>query len=314
MSNRALHAPPSAVLDWLLEGDPAVRWQVLADLLDAPVAEVDAARAEVAEQGWGSALLALQDPDGGWAHSLYSPKYTSTTYTLLLLQRLGLPPGDERTLTGVRRLWDGATFTDGGLTLARSIGLPEACITSMLVGLASGFGLRDPRVPVAVDWLVRAQLPDGGWNCRSVRDGSRHGSFHTTILALEGLLAYGRTGGAVPVEEPMAHGRRFLLEHRLCRSHRCGEVVDPRYLRMPFPPGWHYDVVRALEHFREAGASPDPRMQDGVDAIERLRLADGRWPRHVPYSGKYWFTLEPAGPSRLATLRALRLQRWWQAG
>ncbi len=313
MGTLALHDPSPGVVDWLLEGDPAVRWQVLADLLDAPPTEVSAARALVVTQGWGSALLARQDPDGGWAHSLYSPKYTSTTYTLLLLQRLGLT-GDERVLTGVRRLWDGATFTDGGLTFATSIGPPEACITSMLVGLAAGFGLLDARLPAAVEWLQRAQLPDGGWNCRSVRDGSRHGSFHTTILALEGLLAYSRTGGAVPVEEPMAEGRRFLLEHRLCRSHRSGEIVDPRYLRMPFPPGWHYDVVRALEHFRDAGAQPDSRMQDGVDAIERLRLVDGCWPRHVPYSGKYWFTLEPAGHSRLATLRALRILRWWQAG
>lgn len=306
--------PTSDVVDWLLAGDPAVRWQVLADLLDTPPSEVAAVRALVTAEGWGAALLARQDPDGGWAHALYSPKYTSTTYTLLLLQRLGLPPGHEGALTGVQLLWDGATFTDGGLTFGSSIGRPEACITAMLVGLAAGFGVPDPRVPGAVDWLLRAQLPDGGWNCRSIRDGSRHGSFHTTILALEALLVYSRTGGAVPVEESMAEGRRFLLEHSLFRSHRSGEIVDRRYLRIPFPPGWHYDVLRGLEHFRDAGAPPDPRMQDGVDAIEGLRLADGRWPRHVPYSGKYWFTLEPAGPSRLATLRALRILRWWQAG
>lgn len=314
MGTAGLEEPASDVIDWLLEGDPSIRWQVLADLLDAPADEVDRVRAQVATQGWGAALLARQDPDGRWAQGLYSPKHTSTTYTLLLLQRLGLPSGDERALTGVRLLWDGAQYTDGGLTLAVSVGRPEACITAMLVGLATGFGHRDPRVSEAVDWLLRMQLPDGGWNCRTVRDGSRHGSFHTTIMVLEALLAYRRADGSIPVEEPLAEGRRFLLEHRLCRSHRSGEVVDRRYLRMPFPPGWHYDVVRALEHFRDAGAAPDPRMQDGVDAIERLRLADGRWPRHVPYSGKYWFTLEPAGPSRLATLRALRVLRWWQAG
>jgi hypothetical protein len=213
----------------------------------------------------------------------------------------------------VQLLWDGATFADGGLTLARSIGLPEACITAMLVGLAADFGLHDQRVSPAVDWLLHAQLPDGGWNCRTVRDGSRHGSFHTTILVLEALLSYCRAGGATAVDGSMAEGRRFLLDHRLCRAHRTGEVVDPRFLRFPFPPGWHYDVMRGLEHFRAVGATQDPRLRDGVDAIERLRFTDGRWPRHMPYSGKYWFTLEPAGPSRLATLRALRILRWWRS-
>ncbi|HEY3337800.1 MAG TPA: hypothetical protein VGK18_04815 [Propionicimonas sp.] len=312
MANQGPHDPPPGVIDWLLDGDPSVRWQVLADLLDAPPDEVDRVRSQVATQGWGAALLARQDPDGRWAQGLYSPKSTSTTYTLLLLQRLGLPSGDERALTGVRLLWDGAQYCDGGLTLASSIGQPEACITAMLVGLAAGFGHNEPRVPAAVEWLVRMQLADGGWNCRTVRDGSRHGSFHTTILVLEALLTYARAAGTVPVGEQLAEGRRFLLEHRLCRSHRTGELVDSRYLRFPFPPGWHYDVVRGLEHFRAAGAPPDPRLQDGVDAIERLRLADGRWPRHAPYAGKYWFPLEPSGPSRLSTLRALRILRWWR--
>ena len=311
MSNEGLRNPPGTI-DWLLAGDPAVRWQVLADLRDAPPSEVSAARARVATEGWGAELLARQDADGRWAQALYSPKYTSTTYTLLLLQRLGLPRGNQRALAGVRLLWDGATFDDGGLTFGRSVGRPEACITAMLVGLAAGFCLEDARVPAAVDWLLRIQLPDGGWNCRTVRDGSRHGSFHTTILVLEALLGYQRAGGPMPVEEPMAEGRRFLLEHRLCRSHRTGEIVDARYLRFPSAPGWHYDVVRGLEHFRNAGAPKDPRLQDGIDAIEHLRLADGRWPRQAPYSGKYWFLLEPSGPSRLATLRALRILRWWE--
>lgn len=312
MSNQTLYDPPQAVIDWLLEGDAAVRWQVLADLLDAPIAEVNAARAQVATQGWGAALLDRRNPDGGWGEGLYSPKFTSTTYTLLLLQRLGLPAGDATALTGVRLLWDGATFTDGGLTLARSVGRPEACITAMLVGLAAGFGLVDERVPAAVDWLLRMQLPDGGWNCRTIRDGSRHGSFNTTMLVLEALQECRCAGGGGELEEPMARGRYFLLDHRLCRSHRTGELVDPRYLRFPFPPDWHYDVMRALEHFRAAGERPDPRLRDGVDAIDKLRRAGDRWPRHAPSAGRHWFPLEPSGPSRLATLRALRVLRWWQ--
>ncbi len=92
MGSQPLYDPSSGVTDWLLAGDPSVRWQVMADLLDAPAAAVSAARARVATEGWGAELLARQDPDGRWVQSLYSRKYTSTTYTLLL-QRLGLPAG-----------------------------------------------------------------------------------------------------------------------------------------------------------------------------------------------------------------------------
>jgi hypothetical protein len=79
------------VIDWLLAGDPAIRWQALGSLVDAPAAQVDAARSAVAREGWGARLLAHQDPEGTWARGLYSPKWVSTTYTMLLLRELGLP-------------------------------------------------------------------------------------------------------------------------------------------------------------------------------------------------------------------------------
>ncbi len=293
-----------------MAGDPAIRWQVMADLLDAPAADVAAERARTATHGWGAALLALQDPDGRWAQALYSPKFTSTTYTLLLLQRLGLPSGNRQALAGVRQLWDGAACYSGGLMLAPSVHRPEACITAMIVRLTCDFGLTEPRLADSMAWLLGQQLPDGGWNCRSVRDGSRHGSFHTTLLVLEALAASQRTHPDAIVDAATARGRGFLLAHRLCRSHHTGQLVDPRYLRFPFPPGWRYDVVRALEHFIDAGADWDDRLTDGLDAIRAQRLPDGRWKGQGRYSGRYWATLEPAGPSRWATLRALRVVRW----
>ena len=52
------------VLDWLLDADPAIRWQVLRDLIHAPPDVVMTERARVATEGWGARLLALQDEDG----------------------------------------------------------------------------------------------------------------------------------------------------------------------------------------------------------------------------------------------------------
>src|SRR5450631_2852775 len=206
-----------AVMTWLLAGDPSIRWRVLADLAGASRDEVDAERARVAVQGWGARLLGAQSADGRWADALYSPKWTSTTYTLLLLHWLGLPRGHPRAVAGCRQLWDGARFFDGGLTLTKSIHRPETCITAMLILLASSFGLDEVRLDPAVRWLSDQQLAYGGWNCQSLRSGSLHGSFNTSISALDALLQYQQAGGGLPVSASLERGREFFLDHRLYR-------------------------------------------------------------------------------------------------
>jgi len=299
-----------AVLSWLLSGDPAIRWQVMQDLQGAPTEQVQAMRQRVATDGWGARLLAAQDPDGRWAGGLYSPKWTSTTYTLLLLHWLGLPGRHPQAVNGCRKLWDGAVFFDGGLTLAKSVHQPEACITSMLVLLASYFGYPDGRIDPAVQWLRAQQLADGGWNCASLRSGSRHGSFHTSISVLDALIQYQNAGGSIPVSDVMEQGRQFFLRHLLFRSHRTGAVVNPAMLRFPFPPQWHFDVMRGLEHFRRAGVNPDPRLAQPLGVVRSAQRNDGTWPVYRAYPGKTWFGLEPPGPSRWSTLRAQRVLGW----
>ncbi len=250
-------------VDWLLRGDPAIRWQTKRDLLDASTDEVEAERALVATSGWGERLLALQDPSGTWAGDLYGPKWTSTTYTLLLLRHCGLAQDNPNARRGVERLWEGARYFDGGLTAAVSIDAPEACITSMYIALARYFGCPHPHADEAEQWLLANQLDDGGWNCRNVRFGDRHSSFHTSILALEALAEIERDEPHRPeIAAALARGREFFLVHRLYRSHRTGEVVNPAFTRLSFPPRWHYDILRGLDHFATTGAPWDDRFRD----------------------------------------------------
>lgn len=301
---------------WLLAGDPSIRWQVLRDLRGGTEAEVLQERARVATTGWGADLLGRQDPDGLWAGALYSPKWTSTTYTLLQLHRLGVLP-QERTRRGSERLWQEAKVHGGGLNLARTVREPEVCITGMLVLLGTVFGGVDrTRLDQTVAWLLAQQLGDGGWNCDTVRTGSQHGSFHTTISVLEALGVFQDQPGhalAPAVAPALADGAEFLLRHHLFRSRRTGEVVDPAYLRFPFPPQWHYDVLRGLEHVRAVAAAHDPRLEDAVQVLREARRPDGTWSRHRPWPGRSWFVMEGPGPSRWATLRCLRVLRWWDA-
>ncbi len=302
------------ILTWLLDGDPSIRWQVQRDLLDEPPQVYGAERERVAETGWGAQLLALQEPDGRWGGGLYSPKWISTTYTMLALRMLGLPADNPQARAGCKLLLERGLFPDGGINYSSHAKHSETCITGMVLSILTHFRYPDPRVNDLVEHLLRQQMVDGGWNCRSYR-GDTHSSFHTTLSVLEGLFVYQQTShqDAAAVREAQSRGREFLLRHKLYRSHRSGEVVSPAMTRFPFPPRWQYDVLRALDYFQSVNAPRDERLEDSIALLLGKRKADGRWQAYRGPSGRVFFEMEKAGkPGRGNTLRALRVLRWWQ--
>jgi hypothetical protein len=289
------------LVEWLLDADPAIRWRVLQDLTDAPDDEVAKERSRVATEGWGARLLAAQSPDGGWGGGVYSPKWTSTTYTLLRLVWLGLPSGHPAALHGCDRLWEWQSRWR----------VPETCIVGILVRLTSYHGYETPQLDSLVECLLDQQLADGGWNCATRTDKSKHSSFHTSIQALEALDAYESTGGRIDVRAPVRQGREFFLDHKLYQSHRTGEVAIRGSTRFPAFPEWHFDVLRGLEYFAQSDAPRDERLHEAVEVVRRARRRDGRWSTYSPYPGRQWFQLEPPGASRWNTCRVLRMLRWW---
>lgn len=302
------------VVDWLLEGDPAVAWQTQRDLTNADPDVWSATRRRIATEGWGRRLLDEQGPDGLWGGGLYQPKWTSTHYTLMLLRRLGLPPGNDQAVAGVMRLLDDADWVDGGVSYWSGRLLAERCVNGMVLSLASYFGVGEPRVDSIAGLLIGSRLADGGWNCRDY-EGATHSSFHTTISVLEGLLLWQRLTGSTAADDAMASGQEFLLRHRLYKSHRTGSVINQAWVTFHFPPRWHYDVLRGLDYLRDAGASTDERAADGIDLVRAKRRQDGRWDKGTQYGGATYFMLEPGRvPGRWNTLHASRVLQWWDAG
>lgn len=299
--------------DWLLEGDPAISWQTQRDLVGAPISVVDDERQRVASEGWGAQLLALQDLSGRWGGGLYSPKWISTHYTMFSLRFLGLPQDNPQAHKACRVLLEAGYYHDGGINFSASIKYSETCITGMVLSILAYFGYPDRRIHDLVEHLVKQQMADGGWNCESFR-GATHSSFHTTLSVLEGLyhymLAYPEQSITLQPVQSRAH--EFLLIHRLYRSHRTGQVVNPAMTRFPFPPRWQYDVLRALDYFQAVNAQQDERFEDAIQLLLKKRKKDGRWFLNRGPSGRIYFDLEKAGaPSRWNTLRALRVLRWW---
>lgn len=303
-------ADTAETLDWLLEGDPSIGWQVLKDLLDAREDVWQDQQNRVATTGFGARLLAERGADGKWANGLYTPKWKSTTYTLLLLWRLGLPRDDASARESTRLLMDKPVWVFG------SAAKPywEACVAGFGLSLSSWFDVDQDRRERLMEEILAAQLPDGGWNCRSPR-GATHSSFHTTINVLEGLREYCIGGGihSSKVEGAEAKAREFFCEHQLYRSHRTGRIPDERMARLPFPPRWHHDILRGLDYFRAAGTNRDQRLDDAIEVLVGYRRSNGRWPLHGGYSGQVWFQMESGRESsRWNTLRALRVLRWWE--
>ncbi len=316
-----MSSPTDDTIRWLLGGDPAIRWQVLQDVLGAAPRTVQRERQKVARAGWGGRLLARQDREGTWAGGLssdgglYSPKWISTTYTMLLLRDAGLPASNRQARKACGLLLDGGLQRDGGINYGWR-GRSETCITGMVLSLLSYFEYDDDRLDTLADHLLRQQMPDGGWNC--MRDhGATHSSVHTTISVLEGLRFYElhRGRNVQRIRAAQRRGREFLLVHRLFRSHRTGAVIKPIFLRFSFPPRWHYDILRALDYFQAAGAPRDQRLGEAIAIVRGTQRDDGRWTLQNRYKGKTYFELERLGaPSRWNTLRALRVLKWWESG
>jgi hypothetical protein len=272
-------------------------------------------RKSVEDRGWGARILEEQAPDGTWGGGIYSPKWISTTYSLILLRRLGLEPGHPAALRGCEILLKRGDSTDGGIDLSAGLDRSETCITGFVLALVTCFGLPSTRTEGIVDYLLREQMPDGGWNCLRYR-GATHSSFHTTINVLEGLRAYAEGNGERTEEVEAAEGkaREFFLRHALYRSHRTGAVVKAVFTRFSFPPRWHHDVLRTLDYFRESRAAYDPRLEDPVDMVIRKRRKDGTWLLQNRHPGRTFFEMETVGEaSRWNTMRALRVLRWWVA-
>jgi hypothetical protein len=254
--------------------------------------------------------MSHRSSDGLWAGGLYQPKWTSTFYTLRLLTHLGLPSGDRAARASCRLLLNEGVTEDGGVSLW-SRGWTDTCVTAMLLSMACYFGFSDDeRCDRMLAWLLGEQMADGGWNCE--RQRARRSSFHTTISTLEGLAAFETARGHDAVVRHAAdRGRDYFLRHRLYRSERTGEVVRRSFAKLSFPPRWFFDVLRGLEHFAAVDAAWDDRLSDAVDVLLAAKKRDGRWRAHNWHTGKEYFRIEGGRePSRMNTLRALRVLRW----
>ena len=300
-------------IDWLVEGDVAIQYQVRRDLLGA---EMPALRERIGSEGWGARFLQARQANGHWGRGFYQPKWISTHYTLLDLRNLDMAPDHPIPVEAVKMIAREHKAADGGINPSKTIEQSDVCINGMYLNYGCYFGVHEAALHSIVDFVIEQHMPDGGFNCQANRKGAVHSSLHSTISILEGIWEYDANGyeyRLVELEKMAEEGREFMLQHRLFRSDHTGEIIDKRMLMLSYPSRWRYDILRALDYFRAADVGYDPRMQEALDIVVNKRRSDGAWPVQAKHAGQTHFDMEDSGgPSRWNTLRALRVLKHFE--
>jgi hypothetical protein len=314
------------VLDWLIDSDPAVRWQVERDLAGAPPEVWQATRARVATEGFGASLLAKQDADGQWAGGAFFPAgffdspeakepgqpWIATTWALKDLREWGLDSAvlagtAEKLAANSRWEYDDLPYWGGEV---------DVCINSYTLAAGAWLGAD---VSALAEWFPAHRLADGGWNCEAEEGDSVRSSFHSTLNAARGMLAYERITGDADLRDARHGGEEYLLKRHLLNRLTTGEPVGGFVTRFVYPNRHRYSALAALEHFRDVslfeGTAPDPRLGDAVEVVRAARQPDGTWLQTTPLAGRTWFELDvPEGqPSRWLTLFGSRVLEWWDS-
>ena len=310
------------VMKWLLDSDPAIRWQVMRDLTAEGEKAVAIERSRVATEGWGARLLAHQSPRGYWGRR-DDPGWMTTVWSLALLKDLGADPESKEVRRAVGRVRKHITWSQHAGCGPFFDGETEACLNGAILATGAYFGEASKRL---LDRLLSEQLEDGGWNCEAPK--SKHSSFHTTICVLEGLLEYEKAQGpSSAIRNARTRAQNYLLERRMLRSLRSGEVIDRRWMRFAFPARCFYDVLRGLDYLRRAGVNPDKRAAEAIEIVTMRRHQNGRWPLNYASAGRknprdrvhahlIPFDMDPGvgRASHWNTLRALRVLDWYKNG
>lgn len=298
----------SQLIDWLLEGDVAIQYQVHRDIFGIDRSDL---QERIATEGWGARFLSHRKKEGHWGQRFYQPKWISTHYTLLDLKNLAISQNNLEIKQSITQVIRTLKSPDGGILPIGTEQKSDVCVNGMFLNYAAYFGSEQDDLKSIIDFLLTEHMKDGGFNCESNRRGTMHSSMHTTISVLEGILEYTKNGYRYrlkELQEAADQSREFLLRHRLFRSDRTGNVIDKKWLMLSYPSRWKYDILRALDYFQFAGIDYDPRMQDALDYLEKKRRKDYTWPVQAKHPGQTHFEMEKTGgPSRWNTLRALRV-------
>ncbi len=145
-------------------------------------------------------------------------------------------------------------------------------------------GLADGREEELVARLLATQWPDGGWNCDR-HPGAQNSSFYESLIPLRGLALHAQLRRSPRSRDAAKRAAEVFLKRRMYRRLRDGRIIHDDFLRLHYPPYWHYDILSGLKVVGEAGHLGDGRCRDALELLESKRLPDGGG---FPAEGKHY--------------------------
>lgn len=302
------------LIDWLLEGDVSIQYQVHRDLLSVYRSDL---QDRISEEGWGARFLSKRNPNGHWGQKFYQPKWLSTHYTLLDLRNLCISPDNNIIKETLETILDNEKGPDGGILPIGRDQKCDVCLNGMFLNYAAYFKTESDQLLSIVDFILDQIMIDGGFNCMLNRTGARHSSLHSTLSVLEGICEFEKNGYSYrsnELENVKQSSIEFILQHRLFLSDRTGEIIKKDFLKLSYPSRWRYDILKALDFFQYSGVHWDKRMSPAMQVLLKKRNKDLTWNVQARHPGQVHFDMEKAGKtSRWNTLRALRVLKHFKS-
>lgn len=290
---------PAPIDELLRSAEPSVRWKVRRWVLGEPPdgGPMRQLREEIRRSARVRALLADRD---GMPRDVYT-KWQGAHWVLATLADIGYPEGDAE-LAPLRdrvldRWLDAHYYREVGADAHRQRGVRVINGRARRCGSMHGnallaltrLGFTGERTAALAERLMHWQWPDGGWNCDR-NPAAAMSSLHETLLPMRGLASHAQVTGDRSAARAARRAAEVLLERRLFRRRRDGEVIQRDMIRLHYPGYWHYDVLAGLRGIVDVGMIDDPRCADALDLLESKRLPDGGWPansRHYRTSDQH---------------------------
>jgi hypothetical protein len=309
----------NTVTEWLLEdSQPSIKYLTLTQLFGKKENDPDARRTKqsIAQKGWAADILSRQEKGGYWASTskLYTPKYLSTNWMLLVLSDLGLTKDSDPRIEKSCNLWiKSFSKPDGGFAMEGSKA-SHVCTAGNMARALVKFGYDDhPSVKSCFEWFVKSQAKLGGWSCFG--SGRNLDSWEP----LSAFAVYPREKWTGEMKEAVEKAAEFFLERKL---HIQGDHYEPWY-RFHYPVHYYYDLLVGLDFMTALGYRGDNRLDHAIEVLKKKKNprtgrwnldavhpdvdgATAEWFRVHPKQAPTPFALEKAGePSKMITLKAL---------